>query len=177
VADRRDGATNFGGEEAENLLPVIQKAADHPCFECAKCCRYVAIEIDDPSSNREIDQIVWYLYHENMAVFVDWDNAWHVLFWTRCKNLTDAGLCGIYERRPALCKDFDWRECENHFTPEDGPPDKWIWNHADEFLGWLRERRPRAHARYEEFLRRKHATGEEAELLRVAPAQVPRRAR
>ena len=25
----------------------------------------------------------------------------------RCAQLTDAGLCGIYERRPAICRNFD----------------------------------------------------------------------
>ena len=108
---------------AERLLPVIQKATDHPCFECALCCTYVAVEIDTPTTGTEYDQIVWYLYHRDVEVFVDWDDAWHVLFRTRCENLSAAGTCGIYERRPGICKDFDWRGCEKRFTPADGPPD------------------------------------------------------
>jgi Fe-S-cluster containining protein len=154
----------------ERLLPVIEKEAEHPCFSCAKCCTYVAVEIDTPTTPKEYDQIVWYLYHASVEVFVDWDDAWHVLFRTRCDNLTQTGLCAVYEKRPAICKDFDWRECEQRFTPEDGPPDKHAWVSADAFLAWLKERRPRAFARYQEHLRRKHATGEEQELLRVAPA-------
>jgi Fe-S-cluster containining protein len=104
-------------ERGERLLPVIQKTSDHPCFECAKCCSYVAVEIDSPTTNAEYDQIVWYLYHENVEVFVDWEDAWHVLFRTRCEKLTSAGMCGVYERRPAICKDFDWRACEQRYTP------------------------------------------------------------
>jgi Fe-S-cluster containining protein len=161
----------------ERLLPVIQKESDHPCFACAKCCTYVAIEIDDPSTNAEYDQIVWYLYHAGVEIFVDWDNDWHVLFRTRCDNLTPAGLCGIYERRPAICKDFDWRECEQRFTPEDGPPDKHAWVKAEDFLAWLAKQRPKAHARYREHLRKKHASGEDCELLRVTKPGTRRRRR
>lgn len=155
-------------ESGERLLPVIQKASDHPCFDCAKCCTYVAVEIDTPTTSKEYDQIVWYLYHQGVEVFVDWDDAWHVLFRTRCEQLTSAGLCGVYAGRPAICKDFDWRECEQRFTPADGPPDKHAWTTADAFLAWLAQRRPRAFARYQAHLRKKHAAAEEPELLRVA---------
>lgn len=158
------------GDGGERLLPVIQKASDHPCHECAKCCTYVAVEIDTPTTPREYDQIVWYLYHQGVEVFVDWDGAWHVLFRTRCENLTSAGLCGVYARRPAICKDFDWRECEQRFTPEDGPPDKHAWASADEFLAWLRKQRPKAFARYQAHVREKHAGGEDRELLRLRRA-------
>jgi Fe-S-cluster containining protein len=131
----------------------------------------VAIEIDAPTTNTEYDQIVWYLYHDGVEVFVDWDGDWHVLFRTRCENLTSAGLCGVYERRPVICKDFDWRECERRFTPEDGPPDKHSWVRADEFVAWFQKQRPKAFARYQAHLRKAHASGEERELLRVSTAR------
>lgn len=168
MTDGRDG----GGE---TLLPVIQKASDHPCFECAKCCTYVAVEIDTPTTSREYDQIVWYLYHENVEVFVDWQDAWHVLFRARCEKLSHTGTCRVYEKRPAICKDFDWRECEQRYTPEDGPPDKHAWANADAFLAWFSTRRPKAFARYEAHRRRKLASGDEKELLRVKPALARRR--
>jgi Fe-S-cluster containining protein len=162
-----------GGEQ---LLPVIQKASDHPCFDCAKCCTYVAVEIDAPTTNAEYDQIVWYLYHERVEVFVDWEDAWHVLFRTRCEKLSSAGMCGVYDTRPAICKDFDWRACERRYTPEDGSPDKLAWLDAEGFLAWFEAKRPRAFARYQAHLRKKHASGEEEELLRVkGPAAKARR--
>jgi len=160
VTDGRD-------EGGDRLLPVIQKASDHPCFECAKCCTYVAVEIDTPTTNAEYDQIVWYLYHERVEVFVDWEDAWHVLFRTRCEQLTSAGMCGVYATRPAICKDFDWRACEQRYTPADGSPDKLAWLDAEGFLAWFEAQRPRAFARYQAHLRKKHASGEEQELLRV----------
>jgi Fe-S-cluster containining protein len=118
----------------------------------------------------EYDHVVWYLYHENVSVFVDWEGQWFVKFDTRCKNLTQSGLCGIYERRPAICKDFDWRECENHMTPEEGPPDKWLWETPDAFVAWFEKQRPKAAARYRAYMKKKHASAEEPELGRVAAA-------
>jgi hypothetical protein len=162
-----------GATQEQVLLPLV-KQSEHPCHGCAKCCLYVAIEIDSPTSMTEYDHVVWYLYHENVSVFVDWEGQWFVKFDTRCKNLTPHGLCGIYERRPAICKDFDWRECEQRYTPEDGPPDKLAWTAAEDFLAWLEKRRPRAFARYQAHLRKKHASGEERELLRMR-ARAPRR--
>ena len=155
----------------DEFLPLVQKQSDHPCFECAQCCSYVAVEIDTPTTSKEYDQIVWYLYHRGVEIFVDWDGAWHVLFRTRCENLSAAGTCRVYEQRPAICKDFDWRACERRFTPADGPPDKLCWTEAEAFLGWFAQQRPRAFARYQAFLRKKHAGGEERELLRVRPAR------
>jgi len=148
------------------LLPLV-KQSEHPCHGCAKCCLYVAIEIDSPTSLTEYDHVLWYLYHENVAVFVDWEGQWFVKFDTRCKNLTPTGLCGIYESRPAICKDFDWRECENHMTPEEGPPDKWLWESPDAFLAWFEKQRPKAFRRYRDFMKKKHRTAEKPELLRI----------
>lgn len=155
---------------SDGLLPVIQKDSDHPCFECAKCCTYVAIEIDAPTTMKEYDYIVWYLYHEGLSVFVDWEGDWFVKFETRCKHLTGEGLCGIYEQRPAICKDFDWRECEN--TIRDEPADKWLFEEAEQFLEWLQRRRPKAFQRFQRFMRRQHETGEEPELERVKVTQL-----
>jgi len=62
------------------------------------------------------------------------------------------------------------------YTPEDGSPDKLAWLDAEGFLAWFEAKRPRAFARYQAHLRKKHASGEEEELLRVnGPAAKARR--
>ncbi len=157
-----DGAGSGGLE----LLPVIQKERDHPCFECTKCCTYVAIEIDEPTTMKEYDYIVWYLYHQGLSVFVDFDDAWFVKFETRCRNLTDAGLCSVYDHRPAICKEFDWRDCENTLPPEE-KADKWLFESADAFLEWFEERRPKTFKRYKRYIKKKLGGKEEPELQRV----------
>jgi Fe-S-cluster containining protein len=165
ASGRRGGRPQADGLR---LLPVLTKASDHPCFQCAKCCTYMAVEIDAPSTMKEYDHLVWYLYHEGVSVFVDWNGDWFLKFESRCRHLTPQGLCGIYERRPAICKDFDWRECEN--TIRDEPPDKWLFETAETFLAWLEERRPQAFRRYRDFLERKHGRRGDPELARLEPA-------
>ena len=52
-------------------------------------------------------------------------------------------------------------------TPEDGPPDKWIWETAEAFLAWFEKQRPKAFRRYRAYMRKKHRAPEKAELLRI----------
>jgi len=165
--DDQGKTTGGGSGSSPALLPILNKADDHPCHECARCCTYVAIEHDEPTTMRDYDHMVWYLYHEDVSVFVDWDNHWFVRFTSRCKNLNAQGMCDIYDHRPAICKDFDWRECENHLTPEDGEPDKWNFENAAEFLEWFERQRPKTFKRYRRFMKKRHTAGEEEELQRV----------
>jgi len=76
-----------------------------PCKKCgSKCCKYVATGIDTPTSAREFDQIRWYLLHENVHVFIDCDDVWHLEFVTRCGSLDKNGRCTAYEARPEICR-------------------------------------------------------------------------
>jgi Fe-S-cluster containining protein len=175
VAKKKSDAPNgtAANASAPVLLPIITKENDHPCHECNKCCSYVAIEHDEPSTMKDYDHMVWYLYHKDISIFVDWESAWYIKFESRCDNLTPQGLCSVYDHRPAICKDFDWRECENHLTPEDGPADKWVFKTADEFLAWFQEKRPKTYKRYLRFKKRRHAGAEDKELERVSESSAP----
>jgi Fe-S-cluster containining protein len=133
----------------------IEKESDHPCFECVQCCTYVAIE----------NYIAWYLYHRDVSVFVDWEGGWFLKFETRCDHLTSQGLCDSYSSRPVICKEFDWRECENRV--ESGSADKWLFENSDQFLRWFEERRPKTFRRFKKYMRKKHRSREEEELERV----------
>lgn len=171
LALRRGAATSGGASCA--ALPVLGLATDHPCVDCAQCCKYVAIEIDAPTTMTEYDYIVWYLVHPGISVFVDWDGGWFVKFETRCQNLLPNGLCAIYETRPAICREFDWKECERHLTDE--PADKWLFRSSDEFLGWLERQRPKTHRRFLAFQRghRRKKTPKELRRLRTSAAPLP----
>jgi Fe-S-cluster containining protein len=147
------------------------KESKHPCHGCSKCCEYVAIEIDSPAAMQDYDHVTWYLYHDKVSVFVDFEGQWFVKFDTVCQNLTPQGLCGIYATRPGICKDFDWQECEQHMTADEGPPDKWLFHTADEFLTWFEKQRPKASRRYRDYMKRKHGTAEKPELLQVRSAR------
>ena len=62
-------------------------------------------------------------------------------------------------------------------TPEEGPPDKWLWETPDAFLGWFEKQRPKAFRRYRDFMKKKHRTAEKPELLRLGTARPRERAR
>ena len=112
------------------------------CTDCAKCCTYVAVEIEAPTTARTVTDVLWYLYHEQVSVYLDGDGEWAVVFETRCRHLTDERLCGIYAQRPHVCRGFDNTTCEVNSEDEG----KTFWS-AEEFLAWLQVQKPRLHRR------------------------------
>ena len=87
------------------------------CEYCtAKCCRYFALPMDIPETEREFDYMRWFLLHERASVFVE-DDVWYMLVHTTCKHLQADHRCGIYETRPQICRDYHTDNCEyeDHF--------------------------------------------------------------
>ena len=84
------------------------------CDQCsALCCRYFALEIDEPETRSQFDDVRWYLVHENVVVFVE-KKKWYLGVMTRCKHLQPDNRCGIYERRPRICRSYSTDNCEYH---------------------------------------------------------------
>lgn len=82
------------------------------CRYCvAKCCRYFALPIDTPTELKDFEYIRWYLLHDRATVFSE-DEDWYLLVHTACKYLRDDHLCGIYETRPQICRDYTTDACE-----------------------------------------------------------------
>jgi hypothetical protein len=105
------------------------------CTGCvAHCCRYVAVEIDKPGAKWQFDQILWMLLHESLAVFVEHSGRWYVEFRTKCRALSDANRCSIYETRPQLCRDYDIETCP---VWNDGEAYRWRWESAEAFEAFL----------------------------------------
>ena len=146
-------------------LPVLPAERTYkPCTECAKCCTYVAVNIDGPDTMKDAGYMLWYLYHPGVSVYHDGNGDWSVIFESRCRNLREDRLCGIYESRPPICRDFDNQTCDvnepgeglEFFKPED-------------FLSWLSLEKPRLYR----LLRDKYTP----EALRPAAVAVPPRLR
>ena len=102
-------------------------------FCTAKCCRYFALPIDTPTEFSDFEFIRWYLLHDRASVFKD-DDVWYLLVHTTCKHLRSDNMCGIYETRPQICRDYTTDACEydddwcyeKYFeTPEQ------IWEYAE----------------------------------------------
>ena len=82
------------------------------CEHCtAKCCRYFALPIEKPTELKDFEFIRWYLLHDRATVFVE-DEDWYLLVHTPCKHLRDDNLCGIYETRPQICREYTTDACE-----------------------------------------------------------------
>ncbi len=89
-------------------------------FCSAKCCRYFALAIDEPTTWNDFDYIRWYLLHERAGVFVE-DGVWYLLGQNRCEHLGDDNLCDISENRPQICRQYTTRKCEYE--------DDWVYDH------------------------------------------------
>lgn len=93
------------------------KREDVPQGEClcdyctAKCCRYFALPIEEPTSELDFDYMRWYLLHDRASVFVE-DDVWYLLVHTACKHLQNDHRCGIYYTRPQICREYSTDNCE-----------------------------------------------------------------
>jgi Fe-S-cluster containining protein len=128
------------------VLPVIRLERPRvQCTDCGRCCTYVGVGINPPTSARHATDVLWYLYHEGVYVYVDGDGEWSVHFEARCRHFGEDLRCSVYAERPHICRTFDDRTCEVN----DPVRDSVTFREPDEFLGWLRAARPRVYARIE----------------------------
>jgi Fe-S-cluster containining protein len=128
------------------VLPMA--APERPlveCTECGRCCTYVGVGINAPSRPRYATDILWYLYHEGVYVYVDGEGEWSVHFETRCRNLGHDLLCRVYADRPHICRSFDNRTCDAN----DPVHRALTFREPAEFLAWLRVNKPTICARIE----------------------------
>ena len=126
-------------------LPLVPNEAPswrRSCVECARCCSYVAVGINGPTTPHLATDIVWHLHHPKVVVYRDGAGHWSVLFETRCRHLGEDLRCGIYDERPHICRAFDANTCEAN-SPHGGL----VFTRPEEFLAYLKKRRPKLHAR------------------------------
>ena len=127
-------------EQSARRLPILSDTRRQvPCLSCALCCTYVAVEIDGPLSVRAATDILWYLYHGGVSIYVD-DEGWMVQIDTRCRHLQDDNKCGIYEHRPPMCRTYSEKSCEVN-ADEVGT----TFHTAAEYLEYLQKHHRRIH--------------------------------
>ena len=116
-------------------MPDKHKPSDtSSCFGCpASCCRYVAVQIDRPTTKRDYDNIRWMLHHDMTEVYIDNEGDWVMQVNVPCSKLDLAHhRCRIYKNRPLICQELEVSECERdghegevHFY-EAADLDKWL---------------------------------------------------
>lgn len=94
--------------------PRREELGPHECLcsYCpAKCCKYFALPLETPDTWKEFDYMRWFLLHDGATVFTE-DGQWYLLVYNKCRHLRDDNLCGIYETRPQICRDYTADKCE-----------------------------------------------------------------
>ncbi len=82
------------------------------CNECGQqCCRSVIVQIDDPTTFEDWEEVRWKAAHKNVWVIQDNEGDWCVEFFTDCEHLKENGACKIYNKRPHICSDHGMDEC------------------------------------------------------------------
>ncbi len=99
----------------------IEITPDNKCGYCtgSKCCTYITQQIDTPRSKADFELLLWQVSHEHVRLYQD-EDGWFLLFDTPCSHLLPDGRCGIYERRPQICRDYSNEWCEFDAPAEDG---------------------------------------------------------
>lgn len=99
----------------------IPAETDNKCDQCKKsiCCNYITQSLDTPRSKADFQHLIWQISHENISIYKDSD-GWFLLVETRCEHLQDNGRCGIYDRRPQICREYDNDYCEYDAPAESG---------------------------------------------------------
>ena len=125
-------------------LPVVQDApnpARVSCLQCAKCCTYVAVGINGPTTPKSATEILWHLYHQGVTVCRDDGGEWYVQFEARCKNLGEGNLCAVYLNRPHICRAYDDSACEVN-APQLGLIE---FKEPQQFLEYLSAKKPKVY--------------------------------
>lgn len=104
--------------ETNNLPSKSQELTK--CDTCtALCCQYITQQIDTPSTKAEFDILLWQISHQGVHVFKD-SNGWYLLIKTPCNHLMDDYRCGIYLKRPAICREHSTDHCERDVPIDEG---------------------------------------------------------
>ena len=108
------------------------------CEQCGGCCKHIALQIDTPTTKEDFGDIMWYLLHKNVSVFIDDDDSWYVEFQTPCEALGEDNSCQVYNTRPPICRKYSPDECVKH---GEGSAEKFKFNNREDLFAYLKLRK------------------------------------
>ena len=117
----------------------IEITPENKCSFCTGsiCCTYVTHHIDAPRSKEDFQHLLWQVSHDHVKVYKD-EDGWTLLIEGKCQHLMVNGDCGIYDRRPAICREHSNDYCEYDAPSEDGF-DMYFQNYED-LLAYCKKR-------------------------------------
>ena len=112
---------------------------DNKCAKCSRsiCCNSINQKIPTPKSKEDFDHLLWQISHDNINVFKDCD-GWFLHIQTNCQHLQTGGICGIYENRPWVCREYNNDYCE--FDESIAHTSEHFFSNADELNNYCRQR-------------------------------------
>lgn len=116
---------------------AISQIAMKNCRECEQeCCRSVIVGLDRPIVKRDWEDIKWMVAHRNVYVLIDDEDDWCIEFLTDCEMLGKDGLCAIYHKKPAICTEYDHKDC---YVNSEGEYFKVLFKTVDDVEKYLEE--------------------------------------
>ena len=105
-----------------NPLEAIEITSENKCSFCVgtKCCNHVSLEIDKPKTMKDFDQLLWKVSHPQVEIFKDEDGWFLMVMDVTCDHLQPSGACGIYDKRPMVCREYSNDYCEYDAPAEEG---------------------------------------------------------
>jgi Fe-S-cluster containining protein len=113
---------NKKSKDKKKPKKVIKLTPENKCSFCVgtKCCTYITQQIDTPRSIAEFDFLMWQLSHRHVQAYKDEDGWFLLIADSPCVYIQDDGRCGIYEKRPMICREYDNDYCEYDAPAEEG---------------------------------------------------------
>ncbi len=108
----------------------------------ARCCRYITVLLPAPKRQGDWDEISWWLAHDHVSVYVE-ARRWRLEVRTACKYLTADSLCGAYDERPNVCREYDTADCEFPYQPLHTLQ----FDSREDFEAWREKKRQQRRAR------------------------------
>lgn len=123
---------------------------DKKCSKCKKsiCCNSINQKIEAPKTKMDFDHLLWQVSHKNINIFKDAD-GWFLHIYAGCEHLLDHGVCGIYEERPQICRDYDNDYCE--FDESIAEASELFFSNYKELEKYCRKRYKKWDKRFKEF--------------------------
>lgn len=113
---------NMSASKKKNASDALKITPENKCSFCvgSKCCNHVSMEIDAPRSMTDFDQLLWQVSHPQIEFYKD-DEGWFLMVTDiPCQHLSPTGGCGIYEKRPMVCREYSNDYCEFDEPAETG---------------------------------------------------------
>ena len=136
--------------KAEAALKIT---AENKCSFCvgSKCCTYVTQQIDTPRGMKDFDVLLWQVSHPQVEAYKDEDGWFLMIVNVPCSHIEPSGACGIYEKRPMICREYSNDVCEFDEGAEDSF--KLYFTGYDELDAYCRKRFKRWDKRFKKWLK------------------------